>query len=239
MAKRTVYSKILGYFLSLGVVGSTIIQWMRIISISSHFDLENQIEVTTASLNQHVNPTFEPKACNGYEKAVLKTHLPSKKCEETFLQPWRNACSFSYATRCPNATWIEDLYQNQISSTNWEKSTFLGIAVGCNKGFDALNTMRMGTFDPIFDKETWRKARGDVDVDNRCGSQNDNSQFDIDSRRRVPRPGEMHCVEALPLNYEKLKKAADELGLTNKGFVVTQAAVAEKDGTTLFPSGEG
>ena len=208
---------------------------------------ENKIEESTPRIEpkvqavptkKEVEPSLTPESCNEHEIEIIQYHLPSDKCDETSDTPWRNMCSFSFATRCVYAVWMEDYYKTQISAKDWEESTFLGISIGCNKGLDALNTMRMGTFDRAFDRKAWNQAREDIDPDIRCFKGSD-LQFSIYVPRRPKRRGEMHCVEALPSNYNKLKKAADKLDLTSKGFIVNQVAIADKDGTALFHSGEG
>jgi hypothetical protein len=42
------------------------------------------------------------------------------------------------------------------SSEPNEFESFVGLSVGCNKGFVALNTLRMGTFDGGLIKEEWK-----------------------------------------------------------------------------------
>ena len=198
--------------------------------------------------------------CSKEQKDIILHQLPEDACNMNSY-PWVNQCSFSFASRCPNATWIENYYIEKATKRKLsikdrltkfmrvnEESSFLGISIGCNKGFDAINTIRMGTFDPIFDKEIWRQARQDETIDNRCGMKNDYSQFNFDSiglyirsrphQRPRPRRGEMHCIEALPTNYNKLKRAAQELELDKKGFVVSHAAIAAKNGQVYFPDGE-
>ena len=214
------------------------------------------------SLGEKVAPTQQkpkngilvPEVCSKEHKDIILHQLPEDACSITKF-PWINKCSFSFASRCPNATWIENYYiekatkrklsiKDRLTKFIWpvDESSFLGISIGCNKGFDALNTIRMGTFDPSFDKEMWRQARQDETIDNRCGMKNDYSQFNFDSSglyiRPSPRRGVMHCVEALPTNYNKLKRAAQELELDKKGFIVSHAAIAAKNGQVYFPDGE-
>lgn len=66
-----------------------------------------------------------------------------------------------------DATWLERYYtklhynaanQTSTSQQQSKQSTFLAIFIGCNKGYDAVNTLRMGSGNPIFDKDKWKDA---------------------------------------------------------------------------------
>ncbi len=125
-------------------------------------------------------------------------------------------------TACPQSNWIEDLYQEGLDLGS-EDGSFLGVTIGCNKGFDAINTARMGMRNPVFDKVEWNKnlvAHG-VNTRGACGQQ-----------------GEMHCVEPMPSTFDVVKKVADELNLHAEGLVTTQAAISSRDGEISFPTGK-
>jgi len=144
----------------------------------------------------------------------------------------------SYATRCPDASWIEEYYAEESALGNDEDS-FLGISVGCNKGYDAINTARMGMSNADFDKKAWSDAflaaKGSVESRGACGQ-----ATKIDHQFHVTKParkGEMHCVEPMPSTVALLTSASSTLGLESKGFIINGAAVASIDGTVQFPNG--
>lgn len=226
----------------MGLAFATIILLINGMSLyAADLHMKSKVEVKASQTRHHVDPIFRPEVCNENQREIVKKHLPSDKCEESAQKEWRSSCSISYATRCPNPTWVKDFYKNDPSPLDREESTFLGIVVGCKNGLKAINTMRMGTFDPIFDSESWLRAVKDFDTDSRCNEKSDNSLFDLnlDSTGRLRRDGEMYCIEASPLNYNKLNDISNSFGLESKGFFVTQAAIAEKDGTTFLPSEKG
>lgn len=184
-------------------------------------------------LKQQFIPLVPIQQCTDDIRNIIEKQLPSDKCIANENRPWTNKCSFSFATRCPKATWVEDHYKlNSI-----ELDYFIGISVGCNKGFDALDTMRMGTFDADLDEESWRKARHDEVVDVRCGLKN-YKQFEVAPNMK-PRAGEMHCIEALPTNFRTLKKTTEAMKFDKKGFIVSNLAIGGEDGKGYFPSGDG
>ncbi len=59
----------------------------------------------------------------------------------------------------PDAVWLENYYIKLHAAANHSSiPSFLAVFVGCNKGFDAVNTIRMGSGKPVFDKGVWRDA---------------------------------------------------------------------------------
>jgi len=162
-------------------------------------------------------------------------------------RPFSQKCSITTATKCPNATWLDDYYteihmkKSMYSTTlNSPPPPFLGISIGCNKGFDAIDMLRMGTCDNTIDKNRWLKAMTeDGELHESVCNQNTTISFEIpqqcqDDNSLRPK-GEMHCVEPMPQTYKKLEQSASILGYTQKGLKVTHAAISNKNGTALFP----
>ena len=144
----------------------------------------------------------------------------------------------SAATRCPDSNWIDDLYQKGLPLGSKDGS-FLGVSIGCNKGFDAINTARMGMKNMMFDKQAWNENLLALGVRTRgaCG-QDASPQYELKMGSEPARRGEMHCVEPIPSTVESVKMAANELNLYKEGFVVTQAAISSRDGEISFPAGK-
>jgi FkbM family methyltransferase len=86
--------------------------------------------------------------------------------------------------------------------------------------------MRMGTFNTLFDKDSWARSMGDTKLG--VCAQQDVPQFDIPAGARV-RQGEMHCIELMPLTVSRLKEAAQKLDLGEQGFVITGTGMAKEN----------
>lgn len=179
--------------------------------------------------------------CTNHILNQISRQLPSERCDSK--DPWAHQCSITKATACMDATWLTDYYSNLHKAANRTgyPGSFLGISVGCNKGLDALDTLRMGTQDRIFDKSAWWDVLNDNENINPpyCKQErNLTSQIPIaTSVESIQRKGEMHCIEALPGNFNILKHTAEQLGIDKKGFTVRHAAISKNDGSALFPSG--
>lgn len=93
-----------------------------------------------------------PDPCTANDKETIRRQLPPEDCIANDRAPWNNKCSFSYATRCPDAThWLND-----DDESNRDDSTVVSIYVGCNKAMDAVATLRRTSRDPSIDRDIWR-----------------------------------------------------------------------------------
>eukprot|EP01083_Nonionella_stella_P222569 794070_1 len=134
---------------------------------------------------------------------------------------------------------------------------FLGMIIGCNKGYDAITTARMGTGNKKFNILQWAKlmelygmtsgsecelaklhqfqvsntgvkvAQGELDD----GSHKHRHPISIKPLRR----GEIHCIEPMSSTAQSLKKAASKFNLERHGLVVAHAAIGSTDGVAYFP----
>jgi len=183
-----------------------------------------------------------PPSCTNNEITEIRKQL-SDTCPKKLA--WRHECSITNATRCIGATWLTEHYTNlhkDAHGTGYAES-FLGISIGCNKGLDAVETMRMGTSNMKFDKSMWWDVmhEGSTNItEPYCENEkNMTHQFHITSDvNAIKRKGEMHCIEAFPLNYNRLKYSAEKLGLEEEGFVVTNSVISLEDGKTAFPTSD-
>ncbi|KAK1733866.1 hypothetical protein QTG54_015393 [Skeletonema marinoi] len=73
------------------------------------------------------------QTCTPDQLLLIQQQLPPHDCETNKRQPWTQQCSFSYATQCPDATWIEDFYRKKHKTKSNRNETFTGMFVGCNK----------------------------------------------------------------------------------------------------------
>jgi len=145
----------------------------------------------------------------------------------------------SASTRCPENSWIEDFYDQEGLNLGSEDGSFLGLSIGCNKGFDSINTARMGMRNMAFDKQEWYKllvVHGIDQKEGACG-QEKSPQYNLNKMGIGSRKGEMHCVEPMPSTFGVVKNVADEMKLHMEGFVTTLAAISSRDGTISFPTG--
>jgi len=125
------------------------------------------------------------------------------------------------------------------SSEPNEFESFVGLSVGYKKGFDALNTLRMGTFDGSLSKEEWKMGMlKDGELGNSVCAQDATSPFSVDMHIVEPRKGVVHCFEPVPSTVKKLKELSKDLGYDKKGFKVIHAAVDKEPGTTFFKSSD-
>eukprot|EP00978_Attheya_sp_CCMP212_P032338 scaffold125871_cov65-Attheya_sp.AAC.2 len=115
---------------------------------------------------------------------------------------------------------------------------FLGLSVGCNKGVDALSTLRKGAFDTLLDKVVWGNTMSDDGklYKSVCG-QDHMEQFNISDQFTDHHhcQEEMPCIEPMPNTYRKLNQSASILSYDTKGLVVKHAAISKTDGSILFP----
>lgn len=58
--------------------------------------------------SQSVKALKFPETCSEHDLTITKYHIPDFRCRKTAQRPWMKHCSFSYATRCPNPSWLSD-----------------------------------------------------------------------------------------------------------------------------------
>ena len=184
------------------------------------------------------------KQCSLEQKQKVMRQLTPHRCIASRKSPWNRRCSFSKATSCPNDTWLSSYYRDTrlglVEDMSANSSHFIGISVGCNKAFDAVNTLRMGTFDDRIDKRKWRNEIQTNDMEDGVCYQAASGQFDLqDSMKAKKRSGEMHCIEPLPINYEALTRSSQTLNYDQYGFIVNQYAISNQNGKIMFSTGKG
>jgi len=208
----------------------------------------------TSSLELRMPTPFpRPLQCNKDQLMKVRHQLPPEKCTG---HPWYQKCSITTATKCPMATWLDYHYMElqkryigSIQDTEDEPHvpSFLGITIGCNKGFDAINTLRTGTYDASINKTDWKNAmeQDTNELSKSVCKQDTSPMFEVieessssssTSLHRKPH-GEMHCIELMPQTYERLRVSAETLGYDKKGLKVVNAAVSKETGEQYIESG--
>uniref|UniRef100_A0A7S2PPD5 Methyltransferase FkbM domain-containing protein n=1 Tax=Leptocylindrus danicus TaxID=163516 RepID=A0A7S2PPD5_9STRA len=199
---------------------------------------KQQHESTQLLHLQQADATQKLPRCTEDQLRTIGNHLPADKCH---MHPWMQRCSFTQATNCPEQTWIEQFYANESmkkGAASASNISFVGISIGCNKGFDAIATMRMGSWNKRFDKVSWGEAlqADGVDIDAAVCKQDGNDQAQLQDDVKVRSGSEMHCVEPMPMTHAVLQQAANSLGLVDDGFRVANYAISKTSGTALFPT---
>lgn len=176
-------------------------------------------------------------SCSPAQIAVIRNHLPPDECMQNQKRPWNRKCSFSAASCCPQNIWLHKFYERVHTHNISSPHSFVGLSVGCNRGDDAINLMRLGSADPSFDTDRWSAAffansssiAGEV-----CGQAL--PQIDLGNSPQASGASQMHCIDPLKHNANALRRSAHELGLDTKGFHVHEIAISKTNGAVLFPS---
>ncbi|KAL7576238.1 hypothetical protein ACA910_013718 [Epithemia clementina (nom. ined.)] len=194
------------------------------------------------------------EACTKDQMDILQHQLPPSLCESTAKRPWVNRCSFSFATRCPDhAQWLQRQYhqqQHSSSSLLTSSSQRSAIFVGCNKGMDALNALRMLSNDPRYDKTSWRTTLATLSNSTATSTsasanttsasvQQGHCMQEFADQYQIPPSSSsssavLHCIEAMPITARLLHATAQKLQIANE-FQVTNVAMSDHDGTVYFP----
>lgn len=119
----------------------------------------------------------------------------------------------------------------------WWEEPFVAMSVGCNKGFDALNTLRRGTFDASLSKDDWgMEMSRDGNLHQSVCAQNVTLPFQVSPNIQRPRRGTVHCFEPFPSTVKRLLRANENLGYEKKGYKIIHAAVSKEEGIDKFQS---
>jgi FkbM family methyltransferase len=117
--------------------------------------------------------------CTPRQLKIIQQQLPPDGCSSN-----RFNCSLRMATRCPDPIWLHEYYfsppppqplqlqppphqqhhpkkHHDKSSTNNddnEPPPAIGIYLGCNKGIDAVHTLRTLSYNKVFNPQRWRNV---------------------------------------------------------------------------------
>eukprot|EP00668_Euglena_longa_P046023 GGOE01061707.1.p1 GENE.GGOE01061707.1~~GGOE01061707.1.p1 ORF type:complete len:373 (-),score=89.48 GGOE01061707.1:272-1309(-) len=125
------------------------------------------------------------------------------------------------ASSCPEAIW-KPLFQSSRTLQALERPVVI-FDIGCNKGYDAVKSLRLFSQDPRFDVMTWgRETRFRCGV---CAQCKTNPRLEAGTASKTVH---LHCIEPLPANYETVQAAADRLGLRPRGLRVVHGAFTNR-----------
>jgi FkbM family methyltransferase len=111
--------------------------------------------------------------------------------------------------------------------------------VGCNKGFDAVYTLRLLASDATFDRPSWSDAlyQGEIPSKGYCG-QHAGPQAKVGPAVGLASDrttAMVHCIEPMPTTAAALTRTARALQW-HKRLIVSNVALSNVDGTALFPN---
>ena len=174
-----------------------------------------------------------PPACTADQLEVIYSRLPdfNENCANP-KSPWVNDCPITIETGCPQTTWLEGYYVSQHQQ-NTKNQPFLAINVGCNKGYDAVNFLRMGSNNPEFSRQTWRDALPSNTQPANCG-QDQESLMTVTSHSTETR-ALVYCIEPMPSTFLALQNASRVTGWDDQLKVLRLAMNDEDPSTVPFP----
>jgi FkbM family methyltransferase len=171
--------------------------------------------------------------------------LPDDVCRDHERRPWTNRCPLSYETRCPDSTsWVSAHFASRAALSGSpseggdarETTATVVVYVGCNKGMDAVNALRMASNDPAIDKFRWR----DAFFDNATAVQPGHCHQELDPQHPIVDPNAVrearaYCLEAMPVTAKHLANTAERLGWQDR-FKVRHAAISNEPSWAWFPN---
>ena len=208
-------------------------------------------EETTTTTMPTPSPSKPPPppplaVCTTADMEILKRQLP----------PPRSHCR---ATNCPHTSYWLDSYllgapppdKEEAKQQEAEEgaSRHSAIFVGCNKGLDAMNSLRLLSRNTRYDRTTWNtammqqvtnqtnKESGVTSINpGACGQERSKGKNDpLWNALSVPRPALVHCIEAMPITAKLLQATAQSLHIQDS-FPVTNVAMSNADGAVFFPN---
>ena len=189
------------------------------------------IKASTRAVSTRSQYNAAPPACTTDKLETIRFQLPPFECLKFKRQPYQQKCSYTRATKCPEPRWLTEHYAKQKK----DMSTFLAIYVNCNKGMDAVNTLRMGSRNANIDKKVWTKTFLGNLSDHTAGvcKQEFVNQFPLSSEEII-RPAEVHCIEPLPVTVTQLNRSVVELGWQTS-LHVHPYVISGENGVTMIP----
>lgn len=194
--------------------------------VPSLFDVQQRSLSNVISKNEAAR---EITACSVSQKATIDTMIPDND-------------ALRWETKCPDKTWIDSYFVlDRPSNYGLRQPNFppLAIFAGCNRGFDALDALRMISWNETYNKGQWKQI---MDIDVGTCNQGKSPQFSIPtassssiSSHRLDN-AMVFCIEAMPSTYESLARSARALHW-QESFKIIHAAVSDHNKESiLFPN---
>ena len=157
-------------------------------------------------------PVEFPPQCTAAQFSRLAEQLPAGGCNRFKDKAWRRtACSFSMATSCNDFVWFKKYHAKNPPPYH---VPFTSIHVGCNKGYQAVELLAVGSQDPSrYDWKQWKQ----VFVDGSPGEIED--RWETCPHAEIPSgtgisSGQVraYCIEPVPKNFERLSQTKAKMG---------------------------
>ena len=179
--------------------------------------------------------TFSPPSCTADQLDMIYQRLPEvgENCGKL-----KGPCPISFMTRCPQASWLEDFYASQHRHQSETKKSFLAFNIGCNKGYDAVNLLRMGSNNPTFNRLTWKEAMPRNSKPGVCGQDKESAMAltsPASSNHGKENSALVYCIEPMPSTFLALQNATKTTGWDSHLKVLHLAMNNEDPSTVLFP----
>ena len=176
-----------------------------------------------------------PPQCSSEQLEALSQQLPAEGCLQWAEKAWNfDKCSFSSKTTCGNANphWFYD-FVHQLP----KEETFRGIVVGCNKGYEAVELLRIASppSDSLYDLEKWKeefskvegvsKVLGEVEIDLsiECPADGKAGSNTGASGKKV----HVYCIDGMPKTVDQLEKTKKALGYGSE-LDITRSVIGEQ-----------
>ena len=122
----------------------------------------------------------------------------------------------------------------KLLSTTSESRTPVVVYVGCNKGDDFINTVRVWTRDEKYSVQTLYNWMKEVKTFHfACGKDSDVSLNTL-PKEKLPVMG--YCIEPMESTIEMLQSAFNDLGYNEPNIKLIHAAASNYAGTAKFPN---
>jgi FkbM family methyltransferase len=214
----------------------TSVQWspgnasMAMSVIHSHTDGRGLGVETSTIINPENRFTNHPPKCTDDQLGIVNKQLSPRRCVNSRTQPYRQRCSFTQATKCPDPIWLDEFHRNKSGIS------FLSYFIGCNKAIDAVSALRMGSKDPMHDLVKWQQhlQNGGSTFDMPSCDQFKKVQAEISSSQTVINDAQVHCVEPITNTFAELTRTKQELGWGDE-LVLVQGAFSSQLGNLSVP----
>jgi hypothetical protein len=187
-----------------------------------------------------------PPQCTSEQMDVLKRQLPPGGCETRKDKPFmRMDCSFSAATSCGDyPVWLHEFHaNNNVVLDDPTTERFQAIMVGCNKAYDAVDLLRLGSHDAS-NRYNWKTWQAEFLKTEDPREQIDNGKTSC-SRRFVqvpesqsPQQAQVYCIEAMPKTFKQLEKTKKSIGYIDDELDLTHLTIRLDTGTNPVYTGD-
>ncbi len=191
---------------------------------------------TSSDEDDELDRVGRPQPCTSKQRETIFNQLPPENCNlDKAGEAYRQQCSLTSATKCPDATWLTKYYKDLNRTEKFFNEDFVAVYVGCNKGYDALNALRMGTGDAKYNKKDWHLHFNET-AQSVCNQNEEEFAFIPPEMTTTSTPivgGHVHCIEPMPMIIDRLNHSVATLGWDDT-FFVTGAAISNKNSEQYF-----